>query len=178
VPANGWISNLDLAIDRWWERWRGNRHIDRVFFTATNAAEFSLVWHGIGITRALTGRWSWSQAARFSAVMGVESLIVNQGLKRLFRRVRPATAAENSSSHHLRQPITSSFPSGHSSAAVCAAVVLAGPSRARWPIRVVAGLVAISRVHVRLHHPSDVAGGALVGMVLGRLARRCLGRTR
>ena len=94
-----------------------------------------MVWHAAGVARVLTGRWTWRDAARFSAVMGVESLIVNQGIKRIFGRVRPATAADNTTDRHLRQPITSSFPSGHASAAFCAASVLARSSPAPRVLR-------------------------------------------
>ena len=34
-----------------------------------------------------------------------------------------------------------------------------------------AGLIAASRVHVRIHHASDVVGGIVVGTALGLLAR-------
>jgi undecaprenyl-diphosphatase len=35
-----------------------------------------------------------------------------------------------------------------------------------------AAVVATSRVHVKIHHGSDVAGGVLVGLVYGTLVRR------
>ena len=35
-----------------------------------------------------------------------------------------------------------------------------------------AGLVATSRIHVRIHHTSDVAGGIVAGTLLGMVARR------
>ena len=35
----------------------------------------------------------------------------------------------------------------------------------------VAGVVALSRVHVRIHHASDVAGGIALGVALGALAK-------
>ncbi|MGH3472390.1 MAG: phosphatase PAP2 family protein [Nocardioidaceae bacterium] len=34
--------------------------------------------------------------------------------------------------------------------------------------------MAASRVHVRIHHASDVVGGALIGALLGELTRRLL----
>jgi undecaprenyl-diphosphatase len=34
-----------------------------------------------------------------------------------------------------------------------------------------AALVAASRVHVRIHHPSDVVGGAVIGASLGTVIR-------
>jgi len=36
-------------------------------------------------------------------------------------------------------------------------------------------VVATSRIHVRIHHASDVAGGIVIGAALGALARRIVG---
>ncbi len=169
-------SGLDLAIDKWWDRLRGNELADRVMYGASNVAEFSLVWHLLGGVRALSPRRKVSDAARFSALMSLESLIVNQGIKRLFSRTRPGSAADNTTAHQLRQPITSSFPSGHASAAFCAAAVLSHRSRLAPLYRTAAVLVSASRIHVRLHHASDVLAGAVIGEAIGRAAVRLLRR--
>ncbi|HKY68836.1 MAG TPA: phosphatase PAP2 family protein, partial [Acidimicrobiales bacterium] len=88
---------------------------------------------------------------------------------RLFRRHRPAWEQERP--RRLRRPRTSSFPSGHASAAMAAAGVL-GQNDPLWPLYYAIGaVVASSRVYVKIHHPSDVVGGALVGFVLARAAR-------
>ena len=47
-------------------------------------------------------------------------------MKSLFRRVRPADYSDIEFRHGLRRPITSSFPSGHATAAFCAATLLGG----------------------------------------------------
>ncbi|MXV87988.1 MAG: phosphatase PAP2 family protein [Acidimicrobiales bacterium] len=150
--------------------------MDRVMYGASDIGEFSQIWHVLGAVRALGPRREASDALRFSALMALESLVVNQGVKRLFARRRPGTAAENPTDHRLRQPITSSFPSGHASAAFCAAVVLSRGSRLGPIYRLAAAIVAVSRVHVRLHHASDVIAGAAVGEAIGRLASRLMRR--
>jgi undecaprenyl-diphosphatase len=35
-----------------------------------------------------------------------------------------------------------------------------------------ATIVAASRVHVKIHHPSDVAGGMVIGLAMGWIGRR------
>jgi undecaprenyl-diphosphatase len=41
-----------------------------------------------------------------------------------------------------------------------------------WPLYyAIAVVVAASRVHVRIHHASDVIGGAAIGILLGELTR-------
>ncbi len=170
------IARFDGTVDRWWEVLRGRKLMDRVMYGASDIGEFSQLWHVLGAIRALAPRRQASDALRFSALMALESLVVNQGVKRLFARRRPGTAAENPTRHRLRQPITSSFPSGHASAAFCAAAVLSRGSRLGPVYRLAAVIVAASRIHVRLHHASDVIAGAAVGEAIGRLASRLMQR--
>lgn len=170
------IARFDGAVDRWWEVLRGHKLVDRVMYGASDVGEFSQLWHVLGAIRALAPRREASDALRFSALMALESLVVNQGVKRLFARRRPGSAAENPTGHRLRQPITSSFPSGHASAAFCAAAVLSRGSRLAPVYRLAAVIVAVSRIHVRLHHASDVIAGAAVGEAMGRLASRLMRR--
>ena len=68
----------------------------------------------------------------------------------------------------MRIPRTSSFPSGHASSAFFAAVALRDSPGAPL-IFAAAAIVAASRVHVRMHHASDVVAGALLGAALGEL---------
>lgn len=170
------IARFDNAVDRRWEALRGRKLVDRVMYGASDVGEFSQLWHVLGALRALSPRREVSDAFRFSALMALESLIVNQGIKRLFSRRRPGTAAENPTQHRLRQPISSSFPSGHASAAFCAAAVLSRGSRLGPLYRLAAAIVATSRIHVRLHHASDVIAGAAVGEIIGRVAARLMRR--
>ena len=101
---------------------------------------------------------------------GIESVVVNAGMKSLFRRRRPRPVE----AHPLpfRQPLTSSFPSGHATAAFCAATLLAENERRAPAYYALASVVALSRIHTKIHHASDVAGGIAIGLALGQLARR------
>ncbi|MED5293315.1 MAG: hypothetical protein VYB56_05615, partial [Actinomycetota bacterium] len=105
-PISLKIDELDKQVDQWWERWRGVPSVDRLFYAASNLGDFSLIWHIIGGIRALPPGRRPKAAVGFSVLMGVESLLVNQGVKRFFRRTRPGSASENPTAHQLRQPIT------------------------------------------------------------------------
>jgi undecaprenyl-diphosphatase len=100
---------------------------------------------------------------------GVESVLVNAGIKSLFRRRRPVPPMEHP--HPFRHPVTSSFPSGHATAAFCGATLLADGDKRAPVYYAVAAIVAASRVHVRIHHASDVLGGAAIGLALGLIGR-------
>ncbi|QXC63411.1 phosphatase PAP2 family protein [Aquihabitans sp. G128] len=69
--------------------------------------------------------------------------------------------------------MTSSFPSGHASSAFTAAGILSEHDPALKPLfYAVAVVVATSRVHVQIHHASDVLAGAALGIVFAKLATR------
>ncbi|HEV7721742.1 MAG TPA: phosphatase PAP2 family protein [Iamia sp.] len=167
------LDGFDDAVDaRFDQHLRGHPAIDRLMYSVTELADFSLLWHLLGAARGLRSDTDAAAAVRASVVLGVESTLVNAGLKSLFRRERPIPDFERP--HHLRMPLTTSFPSGHASAAFCAATLLSeGRGRAAtvgW--FGLAGLVASSRVHVKIHHASDVLGGVAVGLAFGQIAKR------
>jgi undecaprenyl-diphosphatase len=85
-------------------------------------------------------------------------------LKPLFDRPRPFEVDASISVIDAR-PLTRSFPSGH--AAMAAAYALAGsrmlPGSAWvwWPL---AGIIAVSRIYIGVHWPTDAIGGAMIGL--------------
>lgn len=175
VPGQGQfgpqVDAFDDRVDELLEQLRGNPIADRVFTTASHVGDFSLVWHSIGIIRGIA-RGRPDQVIVLAVMLGAESLIVNQGVKRLFRRERPTQTGDDRL--RVRRPKTSSFPSGHASSAAFAAMVLSGWDGPKvgmiwWKI---AAIVGISRAYVRIHHGSDVVAGALVGSLLGLVGRR------
>jgi membrane-associated phospholipid phosphatase len=166
------VDSFDHWADAQLERLRGNAVTDPVFKAASYLGDFSAIWHLIGIGRAIVDPSVVRQSLAMSALIGAESLIVNQGLKRAFRRTRPTESGDPR--FPVRRPSTSSFPSGHASAAFFAASLLTtATGRSLAPIWYsTAVIVATSRAYVRIHHPSDVVGGAVVGVVLGAIGSR------
>ncbi|NOX29131.1 MAG: phosphatase PAP2 family protein [Actinobacteria bacterium] len=161
------IDRFDEVVDGWFKPLRSNAVADRVMYGASTAGDWSAIWHLCGVASSVA-RGQPRDAVRLSVIIGLESLLVNQGIKRLFKRVRPRRD-EIANERHIRQPITSSFPSGHASAAMTAAAVLSRHGkRPLW--YGLALVVASSRIHVRMHHPSDVAAGLATGVILGRIA--------
>ncbi len=66
-----------------------------------------------------------------------------------------------------------SFPSSHAVNMTAAAVVLASfYKRWRWGFYAIAGMICYSRPYVGVHYPSDVIGGALIGLCIGWLMVR------
>jgi undecaprenyl-diphosphatase len=165
------VAAFDAAVDRGFDTIR-NPVVDKIAYPLSSAADHSLLWHVCGVTQTLLRDHDAGRAVRFALALGVESALTNGAVKSLFGRMRPAEYAELAFHHGLRRPITSSFPSGHATAAFCAATLLGGG--AGW--YTAAGAVAATRIYVRLHHGSDVLAGAALGLGLGLVLRPFVNR--
>ena len=134
---------------------------------------------------ALVTRWKlmrtmlWQFAALYAFIfvgVGLPSLVTTV-VKRLIGRGRPMHFADTGilGFHaNLTDWTYQSFPSGHSTTAFALATVLGFLSR-RWfyPALVLAAVIAVSRVSLGVHYPTDVLAGAIVGL-LGAYATRMM----
>ncbi|MHB8245167.1 MAG: phosphatase PAP2 family protein [Acidimicrobiales bacterium] len=165
------VQHVDARVDNTFDRLRGQPLADRVFYTASALGDFGMIWVMLALIRALRGRPNDDRAAlRAIIATGTESVLVNAGIKSLFGRGRPTSEIVHP--HPFRQPLTSSFPSGHATAAFCAAVLLSDQDDLGLVYFGGATVVAASRIHTKIHHASDVLGGIAVGTALGLIGRR------
>ena len=165
------MDRIDAAVDdHWGAIFRGHPHVDRAFYLASELGDFSLIWHIINTAQGLrTDERDADATIRMAVLMLVESLVVNQGVKRIFRRPRPVSITPRP--HKLRTPSTTSFPSGHATSAFTAAGLLSDRDPKLAPLFYgLAAVVATSRVHVKIHHATDVLAGAAVGIVFAKVA--------
>lgn len=176
IPVPNTFQPVDDMVDEAWEHIRAIPGADAVFYGASEAANFSKIWHGLGIAQALILR-DPKRALMTSAALGIEASLVNGPIKSLFERERPDVTMDERPLK-LRQPKTSSFPSGHASAATVATAFLTpGMSRTgKVAVRTLAAVVSTSRIHVQIHHATDVAAGAVTGWALAKAIRPVLRR--
>lgn len=141
--------------------------LDATFAGLSRAADHSLLWIGIGAVVAGVGGQRGRRAALRGLVsLGVASGLANGPLKLLWQRARPPRKGRLGG--RFRRPRTSSFPSGHASSAFAFATAVGGEMPGlRFPLALLAGGVAYSRVHNGVHYPSDVLSGAALGSVIG-----------
>ena len=106
-------------------------------------------------------------------MMGVALLcglfVGNLGLKPLVARIRPYDFNPSFSGTLLVEKLSDfSFPSGHTLASLEAATVLMlRDKRLGVPALVAAILVALSRLYLYVHYPTDVLVGAILGTFFG-----------
>src|SRR5262249_36597184 len=156
------VGAFDDAVDRCVARYR-RRELDPLFYGLSSAADHALLWIAIGALRAAR-RAEPAVGVRVAGPPGAAAALANGRSKRAFRPIRPPRPPPGPLPYGLRRPRTSAFPSGHATSAFMAATLLSEGTDAAPAYFTLAGLVAASRVYVRMHHASDTVAGALIGL--------------
>lgn len=129
--------------------------------------EHSLGWLAVSVLGAILQ----PQRARAWLVAGAGAFTAHAAavlIKRLVRRPRPQHPAV---AVHVGTPSRLSFPSAHATSTTAAAILLARVTRTPLPAVLVPPM-ALSRMLLGVHYPSDVAVGVAVGATVAGLAAR------
>jgi membrane-associated phospholipid phosphatase len=178
----GWevvLGAFDQRVDALFDPLRGKPAADTVAAVLSNLSDYGAVWTVLAAFKARRPGPRRVRAIEALAASGFSSLIVSRIVKLLVKRQRPHESLRigNDGPVPVRTPSSSSFPSGHTLASFSTAVVLAETNGEVAALVTLATAVAASRVHLRDHHPSDVVGGAVLGLAIGALARFAIGRS-
>jgi len=191
--AIGWLLRhpLDASVGKWdasVNRWLADRRTPFWNDITGTATWFVNTVPAIGIAAVMTITLSFMRRFREAAMIVlalVLELLVFLSVTYIVARPRPDVVRLD------QTPATGSFPSGHTAAAtvlfaglaivVCCCTTKTGLRVASFVFAVaVATLVGFGRVYRGLHHPTDVAAGALLGascLVVAVLAVRRTART-
>ncbi|ARI51385.1 phosphatase PAP2 family protein [Streptomyces bacillaris] len=161
-----WLQGRDLAVfhsvaDRHWPG------ADPLLPKLSRSANHGLLWFGTALGIAAVGPSARSRRAALRGVasLAVASAAINTIGKGAVRRQRPILDQVPVMRQLKRQPVTTSFPSGHAASAAAFATGVALESKG-WGAVVapVAAAVAASRVYTGVHYPGDVLAGAALGI--------------
>jgi undecaprenyl-diphosphatase len=150
-----WLSGLDLPL------------VTPLMKLASAVGADGIVFVGIAFWVALARRRIAPAVAVLAAVLA--SQLLSNLMKDVVDRARPSVTYADV--HPLVPlPDSSSMPSGHAWIAAAAATVLwvVIPARRAWIVGL-AALIALSRVYLGVHYPSDVLVGAAGGVATGLL---------
>jgi undecaprenyl-diphosphatase len=139
--------------------------LDDVMLLASALGAGGFIWW---VTAVITMVFPNKRAAAWRMLLaGVFTWAVSEyALKPAFDRSRPFEV-DASIVVIDGKPATGAFPSGHAAMAVAFAVagsrMLSRSKFIWWPL---AAIVAVSRVYIGVHWPSDVVAGALLGLAI------------
>ena len=160
------IATLDVRLYR---LLRENGHdpaVEMPIRRFSRLGEHAAIWLTIGLAAAALDRRQradWLRATRSVVV----AYALNTLLKTVVRRKRPDLEKLPAL---ISTPTSLSFPSAHASSSFAAARAYSSLLPAQ-PLYVGAVAMALSRVYLGVHYPSDITAGALLGTLVGSSGR-------
>ena len=149
--------------------------LNTVFSLLTRLGDAGLVWIALGVILLLFRRTRRGGLCMLGG-LACEYVICDLIIKPLVMRTRPYLMVEGL--ELIIAPQSSfSFPSGHAASSFVCAYLLtrAFGKKGAWAY-LPAALIALSRIYVGVHYPSDVLAGMLLGTVVGVLVWRIVRR--
>ncbi len=174
--------NIDTAIYQFIESFT-TPALTGVMTTITHLGDTpGIIWFVLGII-LLIPRKTRKLGILMFAGLAFSSIINNLLLKELLARPRPYVFAEEFPEFWakvgyeypgclIKESTSPSFPSGHTSTSIGAAFALLLGCRKKYlavgiPAFILSLAIGFSRIYVHIHYPTDVIGGAIVGIVAG-----------
>ncbi|MFA5935856.1 MAG: phosphatase PAP2 family protein [Patescibacteria group bacterium] len=125
------------------------------------------------LVQGKTGRHAVSEAVWALVI----ALLLTSLLSRIIERPRPFLAEKDTAAPVMNlvpPPYNTSFPSGHTASVAAMAAALAYVHRrVGFAAVLVAAAVALGRVLVGVHYPTDLIGGLVVGLLAFAIVRFC-----
>lgn len=147
------------------------RHVSwRLLFRCVSVLGDGIAWYALMAFLLLRDHDAAVQPVLHLVVAGLASTVVYKWLKK--RTLRPRPYQAHAGIEHFAAPLDHfSFPSGHTLHAVAFTLVtLAYYPALAWLLLPFTLLIAVSRVVLGLHYPSDVLVGAVLGAAIAALS--------
>jgi len=169
-----WLQNIDAGILLFIQEHMRIEAFNGFWKAITFLGNGGWFWLALGLLLLIPQKTrKIGLTALFSILIGF--LITNVVLKNWIARPRPYVTV-SSIYPLISKPGEFSFPSGHSAAAFSAAGVFVKtlPKRFGIPLFLFAVVIALSRLYVGVHYPSDVLCGVISGLLISYAARFCV----
>jgi membrane-associated phospholipid phosphatase len=137
----------------------------------SRVGNYGAIWFALGGAMSVLGPADRRTVWRAATGRVAAAYAINTTLKLVVRRRRPAGGL-------ISTPTQLSFPSAHAATSFAGARAYSragGPPSALYALALGLG---VSRLRLGVHHPSDVAAGALLGLLVGSTAPAVSGRRR
>ncbi len=165
-----WITNLDVTVLDWIQNNLRCDFLDAVVPYITSLGDKGLFWILVAVVLLV-----FKKTRKTGLMVGVAlliGLILGNGLlKNVIARTRPYDMPGAEIDLLVSRLSDFSFPSGHTLASFEAAVVLLiRDKRLGIPAMVLAVTIALTRLYLYVHFPTDVLAGAILGTLFAFLA--------
>ena len=170
------LSELDGGILLWIQEYLRNPVLTPILKVITTLGNGGAIWILLTLLLLMLPKTRKVGCMMAAALLGT-LLINNILLKNLVARTRPYEVIEGLT-YLVRRPSEYSFPSGHAGSSCAAACVMLRrlPKRYGIPAFVLAVLIALSRLYVGVHYPSDVLFGVISGILISYAAEAIVER--
>ncbi|MCI5881112.1 MAG: phosphatase PAP2 family protein [Clostridium sp.] len=141
--------------------------LDKILAFITSLGNAGIIWIVLAVVLLILPK-TRKTGIIVAAALLMDLILCNLILKNLVARVRPYDV-NTAIAILIKKPLDFSFPSGHTAASFAAmtALFLAKMKKAWIAALVLAVLIAFSRLYFYVHYPTDVLGGAVVGILSG-----------
>ena len=169
------LKKIDNTIFRWINVKFRNKTFDKIMPIITSAGNLGIVW--IIISVLLMTKQDYRVLGQMILMALIITTILGEGIiKHIVKRKRPFYG-DSDKELLISRPITYSFPSGHTASSFAAlAVFIQMNSKLGLIVSPIATLIAFSRVYLKVHYPTDVIFGMLLGFTCGITVVSFLGR--
>ena len=160
------IQNLDLNMLTALHSLVQNSLFDKIMPYITALGNSGLIWIVISIAMICTKKYRMTGILCLSALL--LTTVLGEGIiKHLVQRQRPFNHID-SLNLLISEPVSYSFPSGHTGSSFAAATVIASRIHKAAPwVFSFAVIIAFSRLYLMVHYPIDVLAGAILGTISG-----------
>ncbi len=156
------IQSMDFAVLDWIQEHIACKALDVFFSFITHFGDAGLFWIGVGILMLCFKKFRKAGFCLLIAI-SIGFLVSNLILKPWVARTRPYDI-NTAITLLIGRPSDFSFPSGHTTASIAASLaILYHHKKVGSGALVLAILIALSRLYLYVHFPTDVLVGALVG---------------
>lgn len=168
--GNVFYFNWEFDLLYWFQSLH-NPILDKIVVVITSLGNAGIFWILLTLVMLIVCKdkkvaWTSALALLFSV------LVINVFLKNMAMRARPCWI-DDTIPLLVKNPKDYSFPSGHSSASFASAVSIVQYAKYRKQgiaAVILAALIAVSRMYVFVHFPTDVFVGTMLGIVEAILA--------
>ena len=168
---------IELNILDWFQTLH-TPFLDKLMVFITSLGNAGIIWIVMTIVFLLIPKMRKTGAVMAAALI-IDLLLCNVILKNLVARTRPFDV-NTAVQLLIEKPQDYSFPSGHTAASFASvtALYLAGEKKMWKAALVLAVLIALSRLYLYVHYPTDIIGGVIFGSLSGYLGYKIVEQIR